>query len=93
MTSLIPSTLRRHRVRRRQSLSVLGGLADMSAQHLSELESGSIDPRLSTVERVASALGLSLLLVPQDKAAEIRRYLAADGRVFRRLGPGDTDHE
>lgn len=92
MHSLIPSTLRRNRNARRQTLSVVGGLAGLSPQHLSEIESGSVDARLSTIERIADVLGLSVMLVPLDKVVEVRRYLATDGRAFRTLRSGENDN-
>jgi len=54
----------------------------MSPQHLSEIESGKRDPRLSSIERMADAMGLALLLVPEHMAPEMRRYIATNGRVF-----------
>lgn len=78
MQSLIPSRLRHYRNATGQSLAVLAGRADMSPQHLSDVESAKVDPRLSTIERIAESLGLSLILVPKAKAPEIRRMLVSD---------------
>jgi transcriptional regulator with XRE-family HTH domain len=78
MRSLIPSRLRRQRTSKGQTLAVLAGLADMSPQHLSDVESGKVDPRLSTIERIAESLGLSLILAPKDKALDIRRMILSD---------------
>jgi len=50
----------------------------MSPQHLSDVESGKVDPRLSTIERIAESLGLSLILAPKDKALDIRRMILSD---------------
>jgi transcriptional regulator with XRE-family HTH domain len=49
---------------------------------LSEIESGKRDPRLSSIERIAEAMGLSVMLVPEHMAPEIRRYIATQGRVY-----------
>jgi transcriptional regulator with XRE-family HTH domain len=49
----------------------------MSPQHLSEIESSKRDPRLSSVERIADAMGLTLLHVPEQPSA------ATPGRVRR----------
>lgn len=92
-SSLIPSVLRRNRNARRQTLSVVGGLAGLSPQHLSEIESGSVDARLSTIERIARVLGLAVMLVPLDKASELRRYIATNGRAFRTLRSGETEYD
>ncbi|MBL8442881.1 MAG: helix-turn-helix transcriptional regulator [Zoogloeaceae bacterium] len=80
MPSLIPSRLRRQRTTASQTLAVLAGRADMSPQHLSDVESGKVDPRLSTIERIAESLGLSLILVPKATAPAIRRMLVSDER-------------
>ncbi len=37
----------------------------MSVQHLSEIESSKRDPRLSSVERIADAMELAVMLVPE----------------------------
>jgi transcriptional regulator with XRE-family HTH domain len=85
MTSQIPIDFRRIRTNRRLSLKVAGELAGVSAQHLSRIESG-LDARLSTIEAIASSLGTVVMLVPQDKAAAVRRYIATNGRQFRLVG-------
>lgn len=89
MQSMIPSALRRQRNTKKRTLGVLAGLAGMSPQHLSEVESGKVDPRLSTVERICDALGLTVMLVPKAEAARIRRFLATDGRNYQSLKPGE----
>lgn len=82
MDSFITFSLRRYRNQRRQTLELVSGQAGMSAQHLSEIESGKRDPRLSSIERIADAMKLTVMLVPDHMAAEIRRYVASNGRVF-----------
>jgi hypothetical protein len=47
MDTLIPAFLRRQRNQRRLTLEMLSAKAGMSPQHLSEIESGKRDPRLS----------------------------------------------
>ena len=54
----------------------------MSAQHLSEIESGKRDARLSSIERMAEALGMTVLIVPQFMAPDLRRYIANNGRAY-----------
>jgi transcriptional regulator with XRE-family HTH domain len=82
MNSLIPSTLRRLRNQRHLTLDDVSVMTRMSPQHLSEIESSKRDPRLSSVERIADAMGLTLLLVPEHMAPAVRRYIASNGRVF-----------
>ena len=82
MNSFIPSTIRRYRNQRHLTLEIVSGSTGMSPQHLSEIESGKRDPRLSSIERIADAMKLTVMLVPENMAAEIRRYVASHGRVF-----------
>ena len=82
MHSFIPSTFRRYRNQRRLTLENVSGFAGMSVQHLSEIESSKRDPRLSSIERIADAMDLAVMLVPEHMAPEIRRYVASQGRVF-----------
>ena len=53
MDSFIPPALRRQRNQRRLTLEAVSGATGMSPQHLSEIESGKRDPRLSSIERIA----------------------------------------
>jgi transcriptional regulator with XRE-family HTH domain len=82
MHSYIPSTLRRYRNQRHLTLENVSGIAGMSVQHLSEIESSKRDPRLSSIERIADAMELAVLLVPEHLAPDVRRYVASQGRVF-----------
>jgi predicted transcriptional regulator len=55
----------------------------MSVQHLSEIEGSKCDPRLSSIERIADAMELAVMLVPEHMAPDIRLFIAASqGRVF-----------
>ena len=54
--SFIPSTIRRYRNQRHLTLENVSGIAGMSVQHLSEIESSKRDPRLSSIERIADAM-------------------------------------
>jgi transcriptional regulator with XRE-family HTH domain len=55
MDTLIPAFLRRQRNQRRLTLEMLSAKVGMSPEHLSEIESGKRDPRLSSIERMAGA--------------------------------------
>ena len=87
MHSYIPSTLRRYRNQRRLTLENVSGIAGMSVQHLSEIESCKRDPRLSSIERIADAMELAVMLVPEHLAPDVRRYVASQGRVFTTSQP------
>jgi len=53
----------------------------MSPQHLSEIESGKRDPRLSSIERMAEAMGMTVLIVPEAMAPDLRRYVFNNGCI------------
>ena len=61
MHSFIPSTIRRYRNQRRLTLENVSGIAGMSVQHLSEIESSKRAPRLSSIERIADAQAASAI--------------------------------
>lgn len=91
MDSFIPSDLRRQRQKRKLTLEVASGLAGMSPQHLSEIESSKRDPRLSSIERIADAMKLTVMLVPDAMAPEIRRYIANQGRAYTTQAPSTPE--
>lgn len=82
MDTLIPAFLRRQRNQRRLTLEMLSAKVGMSPQHLSEIESGKRDPRLSSIERMAEAMGMTVLIVPDAMAPDLRRYVATNGRIY-----------
>lgn len=82
MDTLIPAFLRRQRNQRRLTLEMLSAKVGMSPQHLSEIESGKRDPRLSSIERMAEAMGMTVLIVPDAMAPDLRRYVANNGRTY-----------
>jgi transcriptional regulator with XRE-family HTH domain len=64
---------------------------------LSEIESGKRDPRLSSIERMAEAMGMTVLIVPETMAPELRRYIAHNGRTYTTKAtvapePTEPDH-
>lgn len=84
MDTLIPAFLRRQRNQRRLTLEMLSAKVGMSPQHLSEIESGKRDPRLSSIERMAEAMGMGMtvLIVPDAMAPDLRRHVANKGRIY-----------
>ena len=82
MDTLIPAFLRRQRNQRRLTLEMLSARVGMSPQHLSEIESGKRDPRLSSIERMVEAMGMTVLIVPDTMATDLRRYVANNGRIY-----------
>ncbi len=49
---------------------------------MSEIESGKRDPRLSSIERMAEAMEMTVLIVPDAMAPDLRRYVANNGRIY-----------
>ena len=86
MDTLVPAFLRRQRNQRRLTLEMLSAKVGMSPQHLSEIESGKRDPRLSSIERMAEAMGMTVLIVPDAMAPDLRRYVANNGRIYTTTG-------
>lgn len=84
MDTLIPAFLRRQRNQRRLTLEMLSAKVGMSPQHLSEIESGKRDPHLSSIERMAEAMGMGMtvLIVPDAMAPDLRRHVANNGRIY-----------
>ncbi len=87
MHSFIPSAIRRYRNQRHLTLENVSGIAGMSVQHLSEIESSKRDPRLSSIERIADAMELAVMLVPEHMAPFC--WAAVDPAGFGRF-PGQT---
>jgi transcriptional regulator with XRE-family HTH domain len=61
METLIPAFLRRQRNQHHLTLENLSAKVGMLPQHLSEIESGKRDPRLSSIERITDALAKKMV--------------------------------
>ena len=60
--------MRMHRARLRLSQTDLGTLVKLSANSISAIETGQIDPRLDVMRRVAKALGVKFTyLIGEDE--------------------------
>ena len=79
MDTLIPAFLRRQRNQRRLTLEMMSAKVGMSPQHLSEIESGKRDPRLSSIERMAEAMGMTVSLNGNASIGCAQCYRIADG--------------
>ena len=66
-------------IRRRQALGLsqhaVADRAGLTQTYLSKIERGKVDPRLSTLQDIARAESMELVLVPQDLVASIRAQL------------------
>jgi transcriptional regulator with XRE-family HTH domain len=64
-------TLREARLKRNLSQEELATKLGLGQRQISDLERGAMDPRLSTVENVARALDLDLMLIPRHLIAAV----------------------
>jgi transcriptional regulator with XRE-family HTH domain len=60
-------------------LAARAGLTRMTVQRT---ESGSIDPRLSSLAEMARVLGLEIMLVPQELREPLQAFVRSGGRVL-----------
>lgn len=60
-------------------LAERAGLSRMAVQ---KAESGTTDPRLSTLQVMARALGMELMLVPAELRPELERFIQSGGRML-----------
>ena len=60
-------------------LAEKAGLSRMAVQ---KAESGSTDPRLSTLQVMARALGMELMLVPAAIRPDLEQFVQSGGRVL-----------
>ena len=71
MAETLGDRMRMHRARLQLSQKDLGKQVGLSANSISALESGQVDPRVGVIRRVAKALGVTLMyLVGEDKDSE-----------------------
>ena len=56
--------------------------AGLSRMAIQKAESGSTDPRLSTLEVMARAMGMELMLVPTHVRSELEQFLRSGGKVL-----------
>ncbi|MGB6103257.1 MAG: helix-turn-helix transcriptional regulator [Pusillimonas sp.] len=68
-------------------LAARAGLNRMTVQRL---ESGALDPRLSTVLEMARAMGMELLLVPQSLRREVHGFIRSGGRTLAQPAGADA---
>src|SRR5690554_4192746 len=59
-------------------LAEKAGLSRMAVQ---KAESGSTDPRLSTLEVMARALGMEIMLVPAALRRDLEHFVQSGGRI------------
>jgi|SRR5690606_2606239 len=60
-------------------LAEQAGLNRMTVQRM---ESGALDPRVSTLLEMARVMGMDLMLVPQSLRQEVHGFIQSGGRVL-----------
>ncbi|WP_229722861.1 helix-turn-helix domain-containing protein [Xylophilus rhododendri] len=60
----------------------LADAAGLTRMTVNKTESGAVDPRLSSVEEMARALGMELMLVPSTLQAEVQAFVRSGGRLL-----------
>lgn len=84
MSSIIEvlrSTRRQHGLKQ----SELGEKLGLPQSHISKIEQGVSDPRLSTVTEMARVLDQELVLVPRQMVSAVRSLLKGQGEDERRF--------
>lgn len=73
MAETLGDRMRMHRAKLRLSQGALGKRVGLSANSISALETGEVDPRLDVLRRIAKALGVKFMyLVGEDEDSELR---------------------
>jgi transcriptional regulator with XRE-family HTH domain len=62
-----------------EDLAALAGLTRMTVQRI---ESGAIDPRLSSLSEMARALGMEIMLVPRELREPLQSFVRSGGRLL-----------
>jgi len=71
MAETLGDRMRMHRARLRLSQGALGKLVGLSANSISALETGEVDPRIDVIRRIAKALGVPFMyLVGEEDDSE-----------------------
>ncbi|NYT86808.1 helix-turn-helix domain-containing protein [Pollutimonas harenae] len=68
-------------------LAERAGLNRMTVQRM---ESGVLDPRISTVLEMARAMGMDLMLVPQSLRQEVHGFIQSGGRILGQPAGADA---
>lgn len=69
----------------------LGKKLGLPQSHISKIEQGGTDPRLSTVSDMARVLDQELVLVPRQQLSQVRALLQGDKGNARRWQPDEED--
>ena len=79
LVAVVADNMRRHRTRRRLSLSQLAALAGVGKSTLSQIESGKANPSMETLWALATALGVPFGELVAPYAPDVRVLRAGEG--------------
>lgn len=89
-TSLLADVLRTRRLTRELSQAALAAKIGLRQRQISDLERGTVDVRVSTIQNVARALDLELMLIPRHLISAVealqRSNAEGDQRPLYALG-------
>ena len=90
---MIYQQLRAARAAQGLTLADLSSRTGIAAPNISRIERGEIDPRWSTMERLARALDLAIILTPQPATsmADIKRRMSSGARRLNAAGVGERN--
>ena len=82
MISHLPADLAKARRRLGLTQGALAEQAGLSRMAVQKAESGTTDPRLSTLEVMARAMGLEIMLVPSAIRRDLQQFIQSGGRML-----------
>lgn len=88
----ILSQIKAARLRQGLSQAELGQKLGVPQSHVSKIEQGNSDPRLSTISDMAQMLDQELVLVPRAMLPALRAFLHGEGEGERRFQPDKDDN-
>lgn len=95
-TEQMARELKEARERKGLSQRALSQLAGVPQSHISRIEGGAVDLRLSSLVEIARALDLEVMLVPRRNMAAVRSITRSAGSAGERQRPvyslEDDDH-
>ena len=84
--------LRKARGARKLSQRALGAKAGLPQGHISRIEAGEVDLKLSSLVGLARALDLEPMLVPRRQIKTVDAIIRSPGRVGDHLAAGTSAH-
>jgi len=92
--SLIAKKLRQARKVKNLSQTELSKMLNLPQSHISTIENGKTDLRLSNLEEIAQALGFEIMLVPKAMVAYVQTIInGEDANLKPRWLPDEDEDE